>query len=579
MPSFLTHFFGSLEYVFAIVTLLGGVIAIHEFGHFIFAKWAGIRVDTFSIGFGPRLFAKKYGETEYCLSLVPLGGFVKIYGQDPEELISDPNPAPDRAFARKSLGRKISVLFGGPLFNYFLAIFLFTMLAMVGVEKFPALATRIVYGTPAYDSGLRSGDVIRSVDGQEVRTFDDVVDQIAKHPDKTAKFSLLREGRPLDLDVKLQKEHSFTPYGEETFAGTLDGISPAAREPVIATTLKEHPWGFKNGDKIEKLEGSSISTWEDLEKQLALTLMSSPTNLHFQVLRDGKDTVNITSPDLHGILAKLGAKRDVQEFLMLAGIYSPELFVAEVVPDSPAQAAGLKVGDHLISVNGKKVYSFEHLRELIQNAGDRLAKSAKLTGTQPVLDKALQLEIERAGQIQTVPSAIRSQKGKDPLGETIVTYTIGIQSAGKEIPPPDMILDRTLNPFKALWSGVGETTENTVMTVVGLKKVLFGEVSPRTMGGPIMIGKLAGDTFASRGWRDFLHIMAIISISLGVFNLIPVPILDGGHIVFAIVESMRGRPLSHRVQQTALKVGLSLILLLMVFALYNDISRVLPFNF
>jgi regulator of sigma E protease len=278
-------------------------------------------------------------------------------------------------------------------------------------------------------------------------------------------------------------------------------------------------------------------------------------------------------------LAKLGAKRDVQEFLMLAGIYSPELFVAEVVPDSPAQAAGLKVGDHLISVNGKKVYSFEHLRELIQNAGDRLAKSAKLTGTQPVLDKALQLEIERAGQIQTVPSAIRSQKGKDPLGETIVTYTIGIQSAGKEIPPPDMILDRTLNPFKALWSGVGETTENTVMTVVGLKKVLFGEVSPRTMGGPIMIGKLAGDTFASRGWRDFLHIMAIISISLGVFNLIPVPILDGGHIVFAIVESMRGRPLSHRVQQTALKVGLSLILLLMVFALYNDISRVLPFNF
>ena len=165
------------------------------------------------------------------------------------------------------------------------------------------------------------------------------------------------------------------------------------------------------------------------------------------------------------------------------------------------------------------------------------------------------------------------------LGETIVTYTIGIQSAGKMIMPANMILERTLNPFKAIWIGLSETTENTVMTVVGLKKLLFGEVSAKSVGGPIMIGKLAGDTFSSRGWRDFLRIMAIISISLGVFNLIPVPILDGGHIVFAVIESMRGRPLSQRVQQTALKVGLSLILLLMVFALYNDISRVIPLPF
>jgi regulator of sigma E protease len=116
-----------------------------------------------------------------------------------------------------------------------------------------------------------------------------------------------------------------------------------------------------------------------------------------------------------------------------------------------------------------------------------------------------------------------------------------------------------------------------VMTVVGIKKLAFGEVSAKSVGGPIMIGKLAGDTFSSRGWRDFLRIMAIISISLGVFNLIPIPILDGGHIVFAVAESLRGKPLSQGVQQTALKVGLSLILVLMVFALYNDISRVMPF--
>jgi regulator of sigma E protease len=165
------------------------------------------------------------------------------------------------------------------------------------------------------------------------------------------------------------------------------------------------------------------------------------------------------------------------------------------------------------------------------------------------------------------------------LGETIVAYTIGIKSAGKYQEPTNRILERTLNPFKAFWIGTTETVNHTVMTVVGLKKLAFGEVSAKTVGGPIMIGKLAGDTLISRGWRDFLRIMAIISISLGVFNLIPVPILDGGHIVFAVVESMRGKPLSQGVQQTFLKVGLSLILVLMVFALYNDISRVIPLPF
>jgi regulator of sigma E protease len=578
MPPFLLNVLGTLEYAFAIITLLGGVIAVHELGHFLFAKWAGIRVDTFSIGFGPRLFARKWGETEYCLSLIPLGGFVKIYGQDPDELASDPNPAPDRAFSQKSLGRKISVLFGGPLFNYILAILIFALLAVVGVQKIPSVATRVVAETPAYKAGLRSGDVIQAVDGKETRTFEDVLDQIAKQPEKTLKFSLLREGRPVDLDVKVQKEHALTPYGEESEAGVLEGLDPLAREPVVATTQKIHPWGFMSGDKITEFEGAPVRAWEDFEKALAASLQGAGSSLRFRVLR-GNETVDITSPPIAPILAKLGSRRDVHEFLDAAGIFNPELFVQEVVKDAPAHEAGVKNGDRLVAVNGQKVYSFDHLRGVIQNAGEGLAKSAKVTGKEPALEKALKLDIERDGKQETLTTSIRATKGKDPLGETIVTYTIGIISAGKPMMPLNLLVERTYNPFKAFWIGTVETTSHTVMTVVGLKKLLFGEVSAKSVGGPIMIGKLAGDTFSSRGWRDFLRIMAIISISLGVFNLIPVPILDGGHIVFAVIESMRGRPLSHKVQQTALKVGLSLILLLMVFALYNDISRVIHFSF
>jgi regulator of sigma E protease len=579
MPGFLAHAFSSFEYVFAIVTLLGGVIAIHEFGHFIFAKWAGIRVDTFSIGFGPRLFAKTYGETEYCLSLIPLGGFVKIYGQDPDELENDENPQPERAFSKKSLPRKISVLFGGPLFNYLLAVVIFGFLAVIGKEIFPASATRVVFDTPAYKAGFRSGDVIQKVQGFETRTYEDVLDQIGKYPEQSVKFDLIREGRPYSFETKVQKEHSYTPYGEAIEAGTLEGLDPLAREPVVATTLKEHPWGFKSGDVITQFEGSPVSSWEDVEKQLAITLKTNPSILHFQILRGGKETLNLQSPNVQPLLAKLGPQRDVNEFLEAAGLHSPELFVADVMPDTPAQAAGVKSGDRLISVNGRKVYSFDHLRGVIQEAGDALAKTAKITGTKVDLTHALKLEVERSGKISTYPSALKANESKDPLGEKIVGYTIGIQSAGHPKAPANMILERTFNPFKALWIGLSETTENTIMTAVGLKKLLFGEVSAKSVGGPIMIGKLAGDTFATRGWRDFLRIMAIISISLGVFNLIPVPILDGGHIVFAVIESTRGKPLSPRVQQTALKVGLSLILLLMVFAIYNDISRVLPISF
>jgi|GEM_PF-29428 len=579
MPSFLLNVFGTLQYAFAIITLLGGVIAIHELGHFLFAKWAGIRVDTFSIGFGPRLFSRKYGETEYCLSLIPLGGFVKIYGQDPDELDSDPNPQPDRAFSRKSLGRKISVLFGGPLFNYILAVMIFALLAVVGIEKLPSFATRIVAQSPAYTAGLRSGDTIQAIEGQPTRTFDDVADQIAKHPEKTLKFSLLREGRPLELDVKVQKEKSFTPYGEESTAGVLEGLDPYAREPFIGTTLKIHPWGFMSGDRIKEFEGSPVSSWEDLEKFLSASLNSSPEKLRFKVLRNN-ESIEITSPSIAPLLAKIGPSKDVHDFLEVAGIHNPELFVQEVMKDSPAEAAGLKQGDRMIAVNGQKVYSFDNLKSVIQSAGDAVAKAARITGKEPALEKALKLDIERDdGKRQTVVSAIQSRKTKNAIGEEIVGYTIGIMSSAKPKLPPNMLLDRTLNPFKAFWIGTTETTDHTVMTVVGLKKLLFGEVSAKSVGGPIMIGKLAGDTFANRGWRDFLRIMAIISISLGVFNLIPVPILDGGHIVFAVVESMRGRPLSHKVQQTALKVGLSLILLLMVFALYNDIARVLPLPF
>jgi regulator of sigma E protease len=571
MPQLVQHLLGTLEYIFAIVTLLGGVIAIHEFGHFLFAKWNGIRVDTFSIGFGPKLFSRKWGETEYCLSLVPLGGFVKIYGQDPEEVAKDPEPKHDRSFSHKGLFAKVSVLFGGPLFNYLLAVFIFALLAMAGMQKLPPVATRVIADTPAYEAGLRSGDRILTVEGQNVKTFEDMAEIIARHPEQSLDFSILREGAPKHLKVQVQKEHALTPYGEQSVAGVLEGLDPLGREPILATTLETHPWGFKNGDQILEVDGQPVNSWEDMEKIMSRSLAGSPAKMRFLVKR-GDQKIPLESGDIRPLVQK--SHGDAQAFMELAGLYNPELFIQEVVAGQPAADAGIKAGDRIITANGQAVHSFEHLRAMIQKAGEAAAKKAGKS--EDVYANAVQLEIERSGQKQMVSAGVHATKGKDPLGETIVTYTVGIVSAGKPQLPANLILERTWNPFKALYIGNNETVDNTVITVVSLKKLLFGEVSARAMGGPIAIGKLAGDTLSSRGWRDFLRVMAIISISLGVFNLIPIPILDGGHIVFAVIESVRGRPLSQRVQQAFLKVGLSLILVLMVFALFNDISRVLP---
>ncbi len=559
---------GTIEYVFAIVTLLGGVIAVHEFGHFIMAKWCGTRVDIFSIGFGPRLFTKKWGETEYCLSLIPLGGYVKIHGQDIEEFEKEERKEPDRALFNKKLHERIGVFVGGPFFNYILAILIFAFMAMMGVQKLPPQATRVIAHTPAHEAGLRSGDTIVSIDGVPMKNFEEVFEIIAENPGKNLPFTVTRNGKEHQLSVPIHREEAQSPYGESIVTGLLDGLEPLGREAVIATTTGQTAWGLLHGDRILQVNGEKVSSWEDLERYLEARTSDFPKAMNFVVTRDGKET-SVTSPDLSALAKRINKSWDALRVMDESGIRNPELFVARTMPGSPAEKAGLQEKDRIVTINGKRVYSFEHLRSVVQQTGDRLARESK------PFDGAIKLEVERNGKMIELTSSVLSNKGKDPVGNVIFTYTIGIQSMGVAKLPSNQVLERTLNPFSALAIGAKETWSATAMTVIGIKKLAFGEVSLKAVSGPIMIGKIAGDTLQSRGWRDFLRIMAIISISLGVFNLLPIPILDGGHVVFALIEAARGKPLSATTMQVSLKVGLSLLLLLMVFAVYNDIMKVL----
>jgi regulator of sigma E protease len=556
--------------------LLLVVVGIHEFGHFITAKYIGARVDVFSIGFGKAIWNKTFGETNYRICWIPLGGYVKIYGQDPEEVAQDSTPNPERSLSNKSLAGRILVFSGGPLFNFILAVFIFTFLAFVGMHVLPATATRIVPNSAAWNSGLRSGDKIISIDDKPVTKFDEVAEIISQNPGRDLPIKISRRENQLNLTIPVNKTESYTPHGEPVTAGTLDGLEAYGRSAIVATTTEVNPWGLKSGDIIQKINDSQIHSWEDVEYFFETHLRNLPAKIDLEILR-GKEVVNVSTPDLSWAKKRISPEWDSHRLMETVGLYSSELFVKTTMSGSPAEVAGVIPGDRLVSVNGQKVFSFESLRTLIQRAGEARASSQQ-KGQAPNYENAVQLLIERQGKNLRVESSVVATKAKDPLGKTIVTYTIGIQSQAVMVEPNDRILERTLNPFAAFASGIKETAYQTSMTVIGIKKLILGEVSSKAIGGPIMIFKAAGDSF-SYGWRLFLKLMAIISIALGVFNLLPIPVLDGGHIVFALVEAVRGKPVSPEAVQRVMKVGISLLLLLMIFATYNDIIKTFNINF
>lgn len=438
------------------LVVLGILVAFHELGHFLAARWVGVKVLKFSLGFGPKIFGRQMGETEYLLSAIPLGGYVKLFGEEETEAVTADDRR--RSFIHQGLWGKVLIVAAGPGFNFILAYLIFTAWLSTG------------YTLP-------------------VPSFKDIA------PDIEA----------------------------------VAADSPAAKA------------GLMVGDHIKKINGRDIATRIEL---LDAAAKSKGTPLTLEVLRDGRtETLTITP------IPTPGQPSNDEDAGYYLGIEEIPPIVNEVVPGKPAAAAGFKEGDRVLSIEGNPIHTWTQMTGLVKESPG----------------KTLHVDVLREGR--------RLSLTVTPSAETATVNGQSVQIGKIGIAGPDRSLMKSSNAFTAMYNGLEATWKWTELTIIGLYKMIVGDISSKNIGGPLTIAKISGEA-AAQGPSNVIFLIALLSINLGVLNLLPIPILDGGHLLFFLIEGILRKPLGERQRELAQQVGLVLLVGVMIFAFWNDLERI-----
>jgi len=550
----------------AIVVLLGGLIFVHELGHFVVAKLLGVKVIRFSIGFGPRILGFRRGETEYRISVLPLGGYVKMAGDDPSEEVAPEDRG--RGFLEQSPWKRLVIAVAGPAFNLaFPILIFFAIFAARNGHPTPDAVVGTVTPGPAAMAGLRPGDRILSVAvpgeaPRPVRFFADLPGLVSPHPGVPLVFEVERGGRRIEpLTIVPASERETTPV--ETRVRGVIGVSPDFPPAVVAPVLPGAAGPLEPFDLVVRAGGAPVRHLLDLEQAVAA---ASCGPIDLEVVRErpialpGARPSSASTATLAGVpTCHDGAPAFVPATARLS------TYVATVVPGSPADRAGLRRGDAIVSVNGTPVRTFQEI--------------AALGAFRPEDGKGGPIALSlRDGRSVTLVPATESYVDEDTK-ELRERPLIGFRPDERALLDYGALLVNVVPARRGLVEMATMSWEQVVdvvrMNVLGIARIVTGEASSRNFGSLIYIATAASSA-AEEGLGPFLILMALLSVNLGLLNLLPIPVLDGGHVATAVVESVTRRPLSVRTREIANLVGLILLFSLMVFAFRNDILRLLP---
>lgn len=550
--------------------LLGLLIFVHELGHFLVAKLCGVRVETFSLGFGKKILQYKKGDTNYCVSLIPLGGYVKMYGDDPSKEV----PAEQKrySFLHKPVGQRIAIVLAGPLMNLLFAFILFLVIGLVGEPMPGNFLGDIKPGTRAFEAGFRSGDKVLTINEKPVESWPEVKNLIAVNYNEKLHFTVERENSSerAEISVTPVLGENDNILSNKPQVGVIEGLDSLSYAPMIGITSPDSEAakaGLKSLDVISQINDREVFTWRDLDNYLKEDLFKGrvPVKLKVQTYSENdKPTTrevefNPTLPEVkmtqsHGDASQ--TLRPVVELIEL-GMEPAQLYLWRVKRDSPAAKAGMQSGDRVLAVDGEPVADWSQVIESVKKYNpDR---------TPPVFTYRRNNQ-EIKAEITPELTALIDSRGKDER-----RFTVGIVS-GMMQSAPRPVLYKPKGMGELISMGARRTVETSGMVVMSIVRLIQGDVSAKNIGGIISIGRFANQSYEA-GLVQFLKMMALISVNLFLLNLLPVPVLDGGHLVFFSIEALQGAPVSMRKMEIAQQVGLVLLMSLMAFALFNDISN------
>jgi regulator of sigma E protease len=581
---------------------IGFLIFIHEFGHFLCARLARVRVDVFSLGFGRRLCGFVWRGTDYRVSLVPIGGYVRVAGEDPTDRRY---LAPDDLYA-KGFGARALFFSGGVIMNLLFALLAFILVFRHGVEFTAPVLGPVDPGGPAWEAGLQPGDRVLRVNGKEMYSFENFQVEVA-----------LAGRRPIDLEV--QRGDVFDVRLDARYSDSLGlyGIgvqAPSSPEPIriaeVVPGSRAEGAGLRADDRIVAIDGTEVSGFAAEDALFGLRTRVGQT-VHLEVLRDGKrlafayepDTATSKTPRIGvepartkvrglrpglPLLRRLGlargdvvlridgepflggsfeeavtrgsgpvsieVRRDGRSLALQADATADERTAlpghvalgeepdrVAVVPqsDSPAAQAGIEAGDVVVAVNERKIHTWGDLVDAVRKAAE-------------------------------TPLAFRLRRGDSPLTITVTPTRQPLADLGLEL-----VYERHNHLYRidsiggSIRAGFVASIDLIKQLYVTLKRLFTGDVSSRNLGGIIQISRVSYH-YAHGDWAVFLHFLALLSINLAFINILPIPVLDGGHLLFLLIERIKGSPVSARVVGYSQLLGLVFVIALMVFVTYND---------